>query len=67
LDASCRVLADVSTLFSCLDVVSRDNLKKYFLHYIRPWLCSLHGIMGRYPLRKPEQPEEFAIDDQAVC
>ena len=61
------MVADVSTFFSRLDVVSRDNLKKYFLQYIRPWLCSLHEIMGRYLLRQPEQPEEFTIDDQVVC
>ena len=65
LDASwTQVVADISALFSYLDVVSRDNLRKYFLHYIRPWLCSLHGILGGYLLRQPEQPEEFAIDDQ---
>ena len=58
------MVADVSTFFSRLDVVSRDNLKKYFLQYI---LCSLHGIMGRYLPRQPEQPEEFTIDDQVVC
>jgi len=62
-----HVVADASTLFSCLDVVGPNNLKKYSLHCIRPWLCSLHGILGGYALRQPEQLEEFAMDNQAVC
>ena len=62
------MVADISTLFSCLDVVSRDNLKKYFLHYInKTMVVFVVWNSGRIFLRQPEQPEEFAIDDHAVC